>query len=120
MLQALSLAQTLTYTLPAMQWSETQISEGELIMKKIEQHFTIWDLNSPVLLSGWIIAQYSGLPVMDPACLSRAKGCGAQISDPSLGNPGLSVHCCLEIVGLLSQLEQSPAPTRPYRIQLGN
>lgn len=91
--------------------------------KKIEQHFTVWDLNSPVLLSGWIIAQYSGLPVMDPACLSRAKDCGAQISDLSLGNPGLSVHCCLEIVGLLSQLEQSPAESSweisPAAVYLG-
>lgn len=80
----------------------------------------MWDLNSPVLLGGWIIAQYSGLPVMGPACLSRARDCGAPTSDPSLGNPALSVRCWLEIVGLLSQLEQSPAPTLPCRIQLGN
>lgn len=46
---------------------------------------------------------------MDPDCLSKAKDCGAQTSGPSLGNPGLSVQCCLEIAGLLSQLEQSPA-----------
>lgn len=116
----LSVLHRLWHTLSLLCSDLKQISEGELLTKKIKQHFTMWDLNSPVLLGGWIIAQYSGLPVMGPACLSRARDCGAPTSDPSLGNPALSVRCWLEIVGLLSQLEQSPAPTLPCRIQLGN
>jgi len=57
---------------------------------------------------------------MDSARLFSAKDCGAQISDPSLRNPGLSVQRCLEIVELVSQLERSPAPTHSYGIQFGN
>lgn len=116
----LSVLHRLWHTLSLLCSDLKQIAEGELLMKKIKQPFTIWDLNSPVLLSGWIIAQYSGFPVMGPACLSRAKGCGAPTSDLSLGNPALSLHCWLEVLGLLSQLQQSPAPTLPCRIQLGN
>lgn len=121
-LQAFSLVQTFRYALPLIQWSEIQISVGEFIMKKIKQRSKIWDLNSSVLLSSWIIAQYLGLPVtlIDSACLFSAKDCGAQISDLSLRNPGLSTECCLEIVELVSQLEQSPAPTHSYRIQFGS
>lgn len=91
-------------------------------MKKIKQHFKIWDLNSSVLLSSRIVAQYLGLPVtlMDTACLFSANDCGAQISDLSLRNPGLSVQCSLGIVEQVSQLKQSPAPTHSYGTQFGN
>lgn len=118
MLQALSLAQTWTYPLPAMQWSETDF-KGELLMKKIKQRFTIWDLNIPVLLRGWIIAQYSGLPVMGPACLSRAKDRGAPTSDPSLGNPALSLHCW-KWWGCSHSSSRALHPQNPCRIQRGN
>lgn len=58
--------------------------------------------------------------MMDSACLFSAKDCGAQISDLSLRNPGLPMQCCLEIVELVSELEQSPAPTHSCGMQFGN